>query len=96
MRGRFEAAAAQFLSPSWICQQFLQGAHRHPSSASPTTSPALSMTYGISPLSLPTTGTAQANASISIRPNCSRQAGVVWLGAQTCPWYSGMPAPDHV
>ena len=51
------------------------------SSASGTTRPASATTWGISPLSLETTGTPQANASVSIRPNCSRQIGIVWLGA---------------
>ena len=46
------------------------------------TTPASPTTDGISPLSLATTGTPQAIASISMRPNCSRQPGVVWLGAQ--------------
>jgi hypothetical protein len=39
--------------------------------------PAAPATEGISPLSLATTGTPQAIASISMRPNCSRHRGVV-------------------
>ena len=61
-------------------------------SFSPTTRPASPMTYGISPESLPMTGTPQANASISIRPNCSFQCHVVWLGATSMsivPRYDG-------
>ena len=50
-------------------------------SASSTSRPASPTTCGISPLRLATTGTPQAMASISIRPNCSRQRAVVWLGA---------------
>ena len=45
--------------------------------------PASPTTEGISPLSLAMTGTPQAIASISIRPNCSRHRAVVWLGAQS-------------
>ena len=41
-------------------------------SASGTSSPASPTTCGISPLSLATTGTPQAIASINMRPNCSR------------------------
>jgi len=44
-------------------------------SRSATMRPASPTTYGISPLSDAMTGTPHANASISIRPNCSRHRG---------------------
>ena len=40
-------------------------------------SPASPITFGISPLSEPITGTPHAIASISTRPNCSFQFGRV-------------------
>ncbi len=43
--------------------------------------PRRQLRAGSSPESLESTGTPQANASTTMRPNCSRHAGVVWLGA---------------
>ena len=73
--------ALPLCTPRGTLQQFGQSlAHAAPS-ASGTTTPASSITYGISPESLPTTATPHAIPSISIRPSCSRHCGVVWLGA---------------
>ena len=72
-------------------------------SPSAKSSPASPITCGISPLALPTTGTAHAIASINTRPNCSTHVGRraagqhqhIQLTVKGRHLLAGQPRPDH-